>query len=88
MFGGKRPNYGGYELTVDGQRVAVGNSNSATPVAQELLGTVSGLPNGKHVAVLTCTGGGVVDIDKVELEAQVGVPGCVMLDFVVLSSEI
>ncbi|KII92755.1 hypothetical protein PLICRDRAFT_37553 [Plicaturopsis crispa FD-325 SS-3] len=76
LYGGLRPNYGTYTLTVDGKTVKSGNANSAQPSFKQLLGAASGLSNGPHTAVLTNTGSGSgIDIDSLIFENQIGSPG-------------
>lgn len=75
VFGGHRSNYGTYSLSVDGQVVASGTSQSSDSSTRQLLGSVSGLPYGPHTAVLTNTGGNPIDIDSFDFEARVGPPG-------------
>jgi len=75
IFGGHRSNYGTYSVSVDGQTVSSGSAQSDGGAVRQLLGSVSGLPYGSHTAVLTNTGGGPIDIDSVDFEAQVGPAG-------------
>lgn len=75
IFGGHRSNYGTYSVSVDGQTVSSGSAQSDEGAVRQLLGSVSGLPYGSHTAVLTNTGGGPIDIDSVDFEAQVGPAG-------------
>ncbi|KAF9050012.1 hypothetical protein BJ165DRAFT_1455802 [Panaeolus papilionaceus] len=79
IFGGHRPNYGTYSISVDGQVVQNGSSQSTSPSAQQLLSSVSGLPNGLHTVTFTNTGNGPVDIDWIDFESQVGESGATML---------
>jgi len=71
FYGGYRPEYGRYTLTVDGSTVADGTATAGGVEPQQVLGSASGLANGPHTAVLTSTGVGM-DIDWVNLETQVG----------------
>ncbi|KAF8160756.1 hypothetical protein B0H34DRAFT_697962 [Crassisporium funariophilum] len=77
IFGGHRSNYGTYSIAVDGQTITSGSAESADSSVQQLLGTVSGLPDGPHTAVLTNTGGNPIDIDWIDFENRVGDPGAV-----------
>lgn len=64
---------------MDGQTVASGSSNIPQAAFQQLLGSVSGLANGPHTAVLTNTGGGPIDIDFLDIQTQIGATGSVIL---------
>jgi len=75
IFGGQRPNYGTYSVSVDGQTVSSGSVQSNDQATQQLLGSVSGLPYGSHTAVLTNTGGNPVDIDRIDFQTQIGQSG-------------
>jgi len=77
IYGGHRSNYGTYSISVDGQTVTSGSAQASDASARQLLGAAFGLPYGSHTAVLTNTGGGSIDIDSVDFEAQVGQPGSV-----------
>jgi hypothetical protein len=74
FYGGYRPSYGTYTLSVDGKQVASGTSTSDGVETKRLLAAASGLPNGQHTAVLTSTGVGM-DLDFVNLSTQVGATG-------------
>ncbi|KAJ7268690.1 hypothetical protein B0H12DRAFT_1229593 [Mycena haematopus] len=74
FYGGYRPSYGTYSLSVDGTLVASGTSTSGGVETQQLLASASGLANGAHTAVFTSTGVGM-DIDFVNLSTQVGAVG-------------
>ena len=77
MFGGNRPNYGTYTISVDGQTTINGNATSGVPVFNQLLGSASGLNSGAHTVVLTNTGSGsAVDLDSFIFQGQAG-SGCV-----------
>ncbi|KAF8904427.1 hypothetical protein CPB84DRAFT_1773014 [Gymnopilus junonius] len=77
IYGGHRSNYGTYSISVDGQTITSGTAQASDASARQLLGTASGLQYGSHTAILTNTGGGSIDIDSVDFEAQVGLPGSV-----------
>jgi hypothetical protein len=82
IFGAKRPNYCTYSITVDGNIITNGNARSDTPAVNQLLGEVKGLANGQHTAMLTNTGNNAtIDIDRVQLQSQIGTSGCVRLDW-------
>ncbi|KAJ7495960.1 hypothetical protein B0H11DRAFT_1716032, partial [Mycena galericulata] len=74
IYGGFRPEYGTYQLTVDGTMVARGSATAPGIEVQQLLGSASGLANGPHTAVLTSTGVGM-DIDAVNLDTPIGPVG-------------
>ncbi|KAJ7217764.1 hypothetical protein GGX14DRAFT_438211 [Mycena pura] len=74
VYGGHRPEYGVYSMTVDGQTVASGTAASSEIEAQQLLGSATGLANGPHTAILTSSGVGM-DIDWANLITQTGSPG-------------
>lgn len=72
FYGAKRPGYGSYSVSVDGQSVS-GDARSQEASFRQLLGGRSGLTNGPHSAVLTNTGSGSpVDLDAIVFETQVG----------------
>jgi hypothetical protein len=75
IFGGHRPNYGTFTITVDGTTINTGDANSPEATTPQNLGSVSGLVNGPHTAVLTNTGGEGIDIDWIEVISQVGSAG-------------
>ena len=79
IFGGHRSNYGTYSISVDGQTISSGSSQSNDSSSRQLLGSASGLPYGNHTAVLTSTSGGPIDIDWVDFNARVGPQGYVNL---------
>ncbi|PPQ98794.1 hypothetical protein CVT24_003352 [Panaeolus cyanescens] len=79
IFGGRRPNYGTYSISVDGQVVHTGSSQSPDPSFQQTLASVNGLSDGLHTVVLTNTGSGSIDIDWIEFESRVGAAGATML---------
>jgi len=74
IYGGHRPEYGTYTLSVDGTTVASGTATGVGIEVQQVLGSASGLANGPHTAVLTSTGVGM-DIDAVNVNTQVGSVG-------------
>jgi len=75
FFGGRRPDYGDYTLTVDNQVVETGTARSETPSMRHLLASAPNLPDGPHTAVLTTNGGGGIDLDWVEVAPHIGTPG-------------
>jgi len=74
VYGGRRPNYGTYSVTVDGRPITSSTAQSNDASARQLLATAVGLPYGPHTAVLTSTSG-VIDIDSIDFVGQVGKPG-------------
>ncbi|KAJ7130853.1 hypothetical protein C8R43DRAFT_1025207 [Mycena crocata] len=74
IFGGRRPSYGRYTMSIDGQTVVESTATIGEILVQQLLAAATGLPNGPHTAVLTCTGVGM-DIDWVNLETRIGSAG-------------
>lgn len=78
FYGGRRQNYGGYSLTVDGKVLSSGTSAASNSTAQQVLVGASSLGMGEHTAVLTNTGTGAVDVDSVLFETQVGTTRCVL----------
>ncbi|KAJ7072062.1 hypothetical protein C8F01DRAFT_1243146 [Mycena amicta] len=82
IYGGHRPGYGTYQLTVDGKHVTSGTATAVGVEIQQLLGSATGLANGPHTAVLTSTGVGM-DIDWANLITQVGGPGSTLTTTVV-----
>jgi hypothetical protein len=75
VFGAKKPGYGTYNISVDGQSVS-GNAQSQNASFQQLLGGRSDLVNGPHTAVFTNTGlGSAVDLDSIIFETQIGSAG-------------
>ena len=77
FFGAKRPDYGTYNISIDGQSVP-GNAQSQNASFQQLLGGQSGLANGPHIAVLTNTGlGTTIDLDSIVFDTQIGNAKCV-----------
>lgn len=69
---------------MDGRTVNTGDANSPQATTRQVLGSVSGLDNGPHTAVLTNTGGSAIDIDVIEVDSQIGPPECVMFRFLSL----
>ena len=75
VFGAKKPGYGTYNISVDGQSVS-GNAQSQDATFQQLLGGRSGLKNGPHIAVFTNTGwDSALDLDSIIFETQIGSAG-------------
>ncbi|KAJ3984758.1 hypothetical protein F5890DRAFT_1514962 [Lentinula detonsa] len=75
IFGGHRPNYGTFQISVDGQNVVASESSAGQDVVQQILGTASGLSNGKHTAVITSSSSSPIDIDYVDIQTQIGESG-------------
>ena len=77
FIGARRPTYGPYDISIDGQSVA-GSAYSQNASFQQLLGGRSGLSNGPHTAVLTNAGSGSpIDLDSIVFETQIGSAKCV-----------
>ncbi|KAJ7079072.1 hypothetical protein B0H15DRAFT_859012 [Mycena belliarum] len=74
LYGGRRPEYGRYTMTVDGRMITDSSASGGGIELQQVLGSVSGLANGPHTAVLTSTGVGM-DIDWANVVTQVGSTG-------------
>jgi len=70
FFGGKRPEYGSYSLSIDGSFVN-GTASYPSPVVNQLLGSVSGLTNELHTAILTSEDVGL-DLDWIQLQTHMG----------------
>jgi hypothetical protein len=77
IFGGNRPDYGTYTITVDGQVIKSGSSQSNDTDIKRTLGFMEGLPSGPHTAIIIHTGGGPIDIDFVMVQCNVGPSGYV-----------
>ncbi|KAF9459818.1 hypothetical protein BDZ94DRAFT_1300308 [Collybia nuda] len=77
------PGYGTFTITVDGRVVNTGDGNHSQEIMQ-VLGSVSGLEHGPHTAIFTNNGGSPTDIDVVEVDSQVGLPGCVTFRFILI----
>lgn len=76
FFGGRRPEYGSYTLSIDGQTTSNGDANAAVPVFDQLLAGASNLGAGMHTAVLTNTGSeSGLDLDSVVFETAIGSSG-------------
>ncbi|TEB30341.1 hypothetical protein FA13DRAFT_1733648 [Coprinellus micaceus] len=76
VLGGKRPQYGSFMVSVDGVLVVSdGSARGGSNVTKQILATVSGLPVGRHRAVIENAGGSPVDIDSVVIIDQVGSSG-------------
>lgn len=75
VFGGQRPDYGTFRVTVDGREVSSGTSNKPANSFRQLLASASGLEHGRHVVVLTNTGGAPIDIDYADVQCEVGESG-------------
>jgi hypothetical protein len=75
FFGAKRPEYGTFNISIDGLSVS-GNAQSQYASFQQLLGGRSDLIDGPHTAVITNTGS-AIDLDSIVFDTQVGSPKCV-----------
>lgn len=64
LFGGNRPSYGTYTVTMDGLAPINGSSKSANSVFNQFLGAAIGLKPGPHIVVLTNTGSSSIDFDS------------------------
>lgn len=71
IYGGHRPSYGTYTVSLDGQRLSKGNASDIQASTRRLLATASGLSNGNHTAVITNTGP-AIDIDYIDIECEIG----------------
>lgn len=70
---------------MDGQTVVASESSAGQDVFQQVLGTVSGLSNEKHTAVVTSSSASSIDIDYVNVQTQIGETGCVFY-FIAMST--
>ncbi|KAJ4483177.1 hypothetical protein J3R30DRAFT_3697952 [Lentinula aciculospora] len=75
IFGGHRQNYGRYQISMDGQTVVASESSAGQDAFQQILGTASGMSNGKHTVVITSSSTSPIDIDYVDIQTQTGKPG-------------
>ncbi|KXN90998.1 hypothetical protein AN958_03065, partial [Leucoagaricus sp. SymC.cos] len=57
ITGGRRPGYGPFSISLDGQELFNGNPAPESSLINNTLASVSGLPNERHTVVLTNTGG-------------------------------
>ncbi|KAK0195362.1 hypothetical protein F5146DRAFT_1025146 [Armillaria mellea] len=71
IYGGHRPTYGTYTVSLDGQGLSKGNASDIQASARRLLAIASGLSNGNHTAVITNTGP-AIDIDYIDIECEIG----------------
>ncbi|KAK0461313.1 uncharacterized protein EV420DRAFT_1762598 [Desarmillaria tabescens] len=71
IYGGHRPTYGTYTVSLDGQGLSKGNASDIQASSTQLLATISGLPDGNHTAVITNIGP-AIDIDYAIIECQIG----------------
>ncbi|KAG6831827.1 hypothetical protein H0H87_003746 [Tephrocybe sp. NHM501043] len=70
IFGGRRPGYGAFTISIDGQTATTGSANSDQESTNEALGSLSNLVYGPHTVIITNTGGSPIDIDYVNVETQ------------------
>lgn len=75
IFGGRRPNYGAYTVSIDGQNIQTGTSQTSQDLTRQPLASASGLTYGSHTLVLTNTGGAPVDIDSIDFQTNGGPSG-------------
>lgn len=85
VSGGRRPGYGPFAISLDGQELFNGNPIPVSSPVKNTLAFVSGLSNEQHTLVLTNTGGMPVDIDAIMFETMIGSAGCVFLPDTTLS---
>ncbi|EKM80650.1 hypothetical protein AGABI1DRAFT_37953 [Agaricus bisporus var. burnettii JB137-S8] len=76
IFGGRRPGYGSFSLSLDGRQLYDGNPVPESSPVNNTLAVASGLPDDDHTLVLTNSGGTLVDIDSIIFETQIGSAGC------------
>ncbi|KAF5370628.1 hypothetical protein D9758_001876 [Tetrapyrgos nigripes] len=70
VFGGKRPNYGDYSISVDGVNVTTANAGSSQDSVKQVLGFISNMDLGTHTVVLSSSGSSRIDIDYIEVETR------------------
>ncbi|KAF7782281.1 hypothetical protein Agabi119p4_1657 [Agaricus bisporus var. burnettii] len=75
IFGGRRPGYGSFSLSLDGRQLYDGNPVPESSPVNNTLAVASGLPDDDHTLVLTNSGGTLVDIDAIIFETQIGSAG-------------
>ncbi|KAI0958907.1 hypothetical protein AcV7_004591 [Taiwanofungus camphoratus] len=75
LYGGHRPNYGSYTLSVDGSVILHANASSTEPITRQLLGGLTGFSMGEHTVVLANAGNGSVDLDSLVFETHMGGAG-------------
>ncbi|KAK0225868.1 hypothetical protein IW262DRAFT_1358271 [Armillaria fumosa] len=71
IYGGHRPTYGTYTVSLDGQGLSKGNASDIQASTRRLLASASGLSNGNHTAIITNTGS-TIDIDYIDIECEIG----------------
>jgi len=67
LYGAHQPNYGAYNVSVDGKVVAQHDASSSSAAFQQVLGAVSDLEMGSHTVTLT-NAGPALDIDYVTFQ--------------------
>ncbi|KAF5322600.1 hypothetical protein D9619_001541 [Psilocybe cf. subviscida] len=77
IFGGRRPNYGAYTVSVDGNTIQTGTSQASQDLSRQQLASATGLSYGNHTLVLTNTGGAPVDIDSIDFQTSGGPSGSI-----------
>ncbi|KAH8828268.1 hypothetical protein DL96DRAFT_1602491 [Flagelloscypha sp. PMI_526] len=75
IFAANRPNYGSFQLKVDGNVISQGQAASSQPEFNKLIASSTGLSNGPHEAILENTSQATIDLDMVEIVTQIGPPG-------------
>jgi hypothetical protein len=75
IYAANRPDYGSFQLTVDGNVVSQGQAAAASPEFKKVIATSTGLANGPHTAILENTSQSTIDLDMVELVTEFGPPG-------------
>ncbi|KAJ3566521.1 hypothetical protein NP233_g6953 [Leucocoprinus birnbaumii] len=71
ITGGRRPGYGPFSISLDGQQLFNGNP-APGPSLIDPLASVSGLSNELHTVILTNTGGSPIDIDAITFNTTIG----------------
>jgi len=79
LYGGRRPTYGSYTLSIDGQSVLTESARSSSIESQQILGGITSLPMGLHEVVLTNTGS-QLDLEYMVFES-IGSEGSVTSTF-------
>ncbi|KAI0665910.1 hypothetical protein C8Q78DRAFT_482108 [Trametes maxima] len=68
LYGAKKPDYGSFTLVVDDTVTTYDNATASDPTFGQLLGGVSNLKMGEHVATLMNGGTGPIDFDSLVFE--------------------
>ncbi|KZT10677.1 uncharacterized protein LAESUDRAFT_344342 [Laetiporus sulphureus 93-53] len=83
LYGGFRPSYGSYAVSVDGAQILRANATAPDLELRSLLAGVSGLDTGQHTVTLTSDGTGPIDIDYAIFETNVGTLGASLTNITV-----